>query len=43
MNVTTGEGTVEKGQIKVPPNVHLPDNTSASARAGIHPARTKPR
>jgi hypothetical protein len=26
MNVTTVEGTVEKGQIRLPANVHLPDN-----------------
>lgn len=26
MNVTAVEGTVENGQIKLPANVHLPDN-----------------
>jgi hypothetical protein len=26
MNVTTLEGIVEKGQIRLPANVHLPDN-----------------
>jgi hypothetical protein len=26
MSVTTVEGTVENGEIKLPPNVHLPDN-----------------
>ena len=27
MNVTTVEGTVENGQITLPPDVHLPNNT----------------
>ena len=26
MNVTTVEGTVENGQIKLPPNLRLPEN-----------------
>jgi hypothetical protein len=27
MNVTTVEGTVENGQVRLPSNVHRPDNT----------------
>jgi hypothetical protein len=27
MNVTAVEGTVENGQVKLPPDVHLPDHT----------------